>query len=74
MVAFQVDKYISEILSDLIKNLTNNQWRVRESRYKNHFTFYAPMLNDPGHIVFTLSVYTRNSLFELCYRRGHSVS
>ncbi|KAK3091483.1 hypothetical protein FSP39_020174, partial [Pinctada imbricata] len=26
-----VDKYIKEILYDLIKNLTNNQWRVRES-------------------------------------------
>ncbi|KAL3868785.1 hypothetical protein ACJMK2_041546 [Sinanodonta woodiana] len=26
-----VDKYLKEILSDLLKNLTNTQWRIRES-------------------------------------------
>lgn len=26
-----VDKYMKEIATDLVKNLTNNQWRVRES-------------------------------------------
>lgn len=30
---FQVDKYLKEILRDVITNLTNNAWRVRESRY-----------------------------------------
>lgn len=28
----QVDKYLKEILQDVISNLTNNAWRVRESR------------------------------------------
>lgn len=28
----QVDKYLKEILRDVISNLTNNTWRVRESR------------------------------------------
>lgn len=31
----QVDKYLKEILRDVISNLTSNTWRVRESRYKN---------------------------------------
>ena len=31
----QVDKYLKEILQDVISNLTNTTWRVRESRY-NH--------------------------------------
>lgn len=30
----QVDKYLKEILRDVISNLTSNTWRVRESRYK----------------------------------------
>ncbi len=29
----QVSKYIKQILDDLIKNLTNSQWRIRESRF-----------------------------------------
>lgn len=29
---FQVDKYLREILQDVISNLTNSTWRVRESR------------------------------------------
>jgi hypothetical protein len=29
----QVDKYMLEILDDLLVNLTSTQWRVRESRY-----------------------------------------
>lgn len=33
---FQVDKYLKEILQDVISNLTNNAWRVRESRYKQN--------------------------------------
>lgn len=32
---FQVDKYLKEILQDVISNLTSNAWRVRESRYSN---------------------------------------
>ena len=28
---FQVDLYLKEILNDLLKNLTSNQWRIRES-------------------------------------------
>ena len=28
-----VDKYMLEIMDDLLVNLTSNQWRVRESRY-----------------------------------------
>lgn len=32
----QVDKYLKEILQDVISNLTNNAWRVRESRYNNN--------------------------------------
>lgn len=31
----QVDKYLKEILKDVISNLTSNTWRVRESRYSN---------------------------------------
>lgn len=34
---FQVDKYLKEILQDVMSNLTSNAWRVRESRYKNYF-------------------------------------
>lgn len=33
---FQVDKYLKEILQDVISNLTSNTWRVRESRYNNN--------------------------------------
>lgn len=29
----QIDTYEKEILSDLLKNITSNQWRIRESRY-----------------------------------------
>lgn len=28
----QVDTYLKEITDDVVKNLTSNQWRVRESR------------------------------------------
>lgn len=31
----QVDKYLKDILQDVISNLTSNTWRVRESRYTN---------------------------------------
>ena len=31
MCPFQVDLYLKEILNDLLKNLTSNQWRIRES-------------------------------------------
>uniref|UniRef100_A0A3B3YWF8 Ecm29 proteasome adaptor and scaffold n=1 Tax=Poecilia mexicana TaxID=48701 RepID=A0A3B3YWF8_9TELE len=33
-----VDKYLKEILQDVISNLTNNTWRVRESRCGRHLT------------------------------------
>lgn len=33
---FQVDKYLKEILQDVLSNLTSNTWRVRESRYNNN--------------------------------------
>lgn len=32
----QVDKYLKEILQDVISNLTSNTWRIRESRYSNN--------------------------------------
>ena len=32
-VVLQVDKYMKEILCDLIENLNSNLWRVRQSRY-----------------------------------------
>jgi len=33
LLVVQVTKYLKPILDDLLLNLTNNQWRVRESRY-----------------------------------------
>lgn len=33
LLVFQVDKYLKEILQDVISNLTSSTWRVRESRY-----------------------------------------
>jgi len=33
MLPVQVTKYMKLIVDDLLKNLTNNQWRIRESRY-----------------------------------------
>lgn len=34
-----MDKYLKEILQDVISNLTSNTWRVRESRYKTVSSF-----------------------------------
>jgi len=31
LVILQITKFMKQILDDLIKNLTSNQWRVRES-------------------------------------------
>lgn len=42
----QVDKYLKEILQDVISNLTNNTWRVRESRYKNTAKRHDSLLLD----------------------------
>ena len=39
MLPLQVDKYLKEILDDLMINLTNSQWRVRESRYVSFVLF-----------------------------------
>lgn len=33
LLVFQVDKYLKDILQDVISNLTSSTWRVRESRY-----------------------------------------
>lgn len=32
----QVDKYLKEILQDVMSNLTSNTWRARESRYNQN--------------------------------------
>lgn len=38
-----MDKYLKEILQDVISNLTSNTWRVRESRYSETFSSFPAM-------------------------------
>lgn len=63
----QVDKYLKEILRDVLSNLTSNTWRVRESRWSNSTDFRNKLLLFSVHC--GCSKYTDNVLllFFSCY-------